>query len=223
MKPTQEKTSSTKIAVMNAAERLFAARGFKSTSLRAITAAARANLGAVNYHFASKDALILAVLERRLKPLNERCTALLEEFLRKAPDGRLSVEKILEAMFRPRLELIVKQSLGGRNFQRLTAFVLAEPGKFLKPLLEEQFSEKNRLFHAALRRALPGLSESEAFWKMHFSYGAFMHTISHPHILEILSHGLCRLTDTDKTLAMIIEFCAAGFRSGTKTGVKKIK
>ena len=73
----QSSAGDTKLEILNAAERLFAAHGFKATSLRAITSHARANLGAVNYHFSSKDELILAVLRRRMRPLNEERLALL--------------------------------------------------------------------------------------------------------------------------------------------------
>jgi AcrR family transcriptional regulator len=45
-------------------------RGCAATSPRMITAKAKINLAAVNYHFGSKDALIREVFERRLGPLN---------------------------------------------------------------------------------------------------------------------------------------------------------
>ena len=61
----------TKLRILEAAERLFMERGFAATSLREITATARVNLAAVNYHFGSKEALIDAVLTRRLQPLNQ--------------------------------------------------------------------------------------------------------------------------------------------------------
>lgn len=46
------------------ARRLFAERGYRGASVRAITRAAGANLGAVTYHFGTKEALHRAVLER---------------------------------------------------------------------------------------------------------------------------------------------------------------
>ena len=55
--------------ILDAAEVLFAERGFSETSLRTITSAAGVNLAAVNYHFGSKKALIQAVFERFLDPL----------------------------------------------------------------------------------------------------------------------------------------------------------
>ena len=60
----------TKERLLDAAESLFADHGFAATSLRMITSAAGVNLASVNYHYGSKEALIQAVLERRLGPLN---------------------------------------------------------------------------------------------------------------------------------------------------------
>jgi AcrR family transcriptional regulator len=208
----------TKTAIMDAAERLFAARGFKSTSMRAITSAAKANLGAVNYHFTTKDALILAVLSRRMKPLNEQSSSMLDRLENAGTARPVAVEEILEALFRPPLELIAKRSQGGRNFLRLIAFVFTEPGDYLKPLIEEQLAGKLCRFHTALRRIMPGLSETDAYWAMHFSYGAFVHTLSNPHILELTSRGHCKVSDTEKTLRRIVGYCAAGFRAAAKSG-----
>lgn len=58
-----------------AARALFAERGFDRASVRAITRAARANLGAVTYHFGSKDRLRDAVLTSIVGGLAERLRA----------------------------------------------------------------------------------------------------------------------------------------------------
>jgi AcrR family transcriptional regulator len=203
----------TKLAILNATERLVAAHGFEATSLRAITAAARVNLAAVNYHFSTKDALILAMLNRRMKPLNEARIALLDRFEKEAGRKPVRVEKILEALFRPVLELIASPSKGGRHFVRLLALCLAEPGAYLKPLVQQEFAEKNRRFHAALRRSLPELSAAETHWRLHFAHGAFFHAVAHSQVLELSSAGRCRLTNHETVLQRTINFCAAGLRS----------
>ena len=203
----------TKVAIMNAAERLFAAHGFEATSLRAITGEADVNLGAVNYHFTSKDALILAVLKRRMKPLNDERLALLDKFEHEAGGRPLSVEKILEALFRPAFELLTRPSKGGRYFLSLMAQILSEPGAYLVPLIEEEFAEKTRRFHEALRRTLPDLPEEELYWKLHFASGAFVHTVAHSRVLELASHGKCALSGTGDTMQRLIPFCAAGFKA----------
>lgn len=207
-----EPLHATKLAILKATERLVAAHGFEATSLRAITAAARVNLAAVNYHFATKDALILAMLNRRMKPINDARLALLDKFESEAGDGPVAVEKILEALFRPVLEVIAQPLKGGRNFVRLLALCLAEPGAYLRPLVKKEFAEKTRRFQRALRRALPHLSEAEAHWQLHLAYGAFFHTVAHSRVLEVCSGGRCRLTNSDAVLQRLIRFCAAGLR-----------
>ncbi len=55
--------SSTRDQLILAAGKLFAEQGFDSTSTRSIALASGANLAAIHYHFGSKQALYLAVLE----------------------------------------------------------------------------------------------------------------------------------------------------------------
>jgi len=54
-----------------AAARVFAERGFEGASVREITRRARANLGAITYHFGSKAALFDAVLVDAVRGLRE--------------------------------------------------------------------------------------------------------------------------------------------------------
>jgi AcrR family transcriptional regulator len=58
-----------------AATSLFAHRGFDGTSVRDVTAAAQANLGAITYHFGSKQGLYEAVLETAFAPVRQRLAA----------------------------------------------------------------------------------------------------------------------------------------------------
>lgn len=68
--PTTPET--TREALLFAARQLFAQRGYDGTSIRALTSAAGANLGAVTYHFGSKEALYRTVLLEVLGPLPDR-------------------------------------------------------------------------------------------------------------------------------------------------------
>ena len=58
-----------------AAERLFAERGYDGTSIRAIVAKARVNQAAVNYHFAGKDGLYREVLLAAFRALTQHQVA----------------------------------------------------------------------------------------------------------------------------------------------------
>ena len=63
-------SGTTKERILGAAEVLFAQHGFDGASLRQLTAAAKVNLAAVNYHFGSKEKLVEEVFRRRLDALN---------------------------------------------------------------------------------------------------------------------------------------------------------
>src|SRR5246127_5299284 len=99
--PVDEEThAATKAAVFGAAERLFALHGFQKVSVRDITAEAGVNLASVNYHFGSKDALLLEIFRRRTAELNRARARMLHE----ANDrfgGKPTVRAILEALIAP--------------------------------------------------------------------------------------------------------------------------
>jgi AcrR family transcriptional regulator len=61
--------------LVEVARRLFAAHGYDGTSVRAITAEADANLGAITYHFGSKRELYDRVVGSIVGPLAERVEA----------------------------------------------------------------------------------------------------------------------------------------------------
>src|SRR4029079_14401871 len=59
----------TRERVLDAAMRLFAARGFQHVTVREICAAAEANVAAVNYHFCDKLELYKDVLARAINTM----------------------------------------------------------------------------------------------------------------------------------------------------------
>src|SRR6516225_3023268 len=92
----------TRTAILAAAERLYAERGFSDVTLRDIVAEANVNLAAVNYHFGSKDELIAELFVTRSLALNrERLREL------RAAEGRggghANISDILRALVWPTL------------------------------------------------------------------------------------------------------------------------
>ncbi|MEE4022063.1 TetR/AcrR family transcriptional regulator [Gordonia sp. PKS22-38] len=66
--PASTRSTTTRTALLTAAESLLLTEGYEQVSVRAICAAAGANPAAVHYHFGSKDALVVALLEDRMGP-----------------------------------------------------------------------------------------------------------------------------------------------------------
>jgi AcrR family transcriptional regulator len=69
----------TRERILKAAQRLFADRGYKDTSVRAVVTRARVNQAAINYHFGGKDELYREVLRATLRALTEQQLAHAEE------------------------------------------------------------------------------------------------------------------------------------------------
>src|SRR6185295_9673608 len=115
-------STDTKQRILDVAERLFAEQGFAGTSLRSIIADAEVNLAAVHYHFRSKEALLEAVLIRRIGPLNEQRLTLLDQF-GKTPE----LEEVLTAMFDPTIRMFLGSG-EGRIFGRLVGRLHSETG-----------------------------------------------------------------------------------------------
>src|SRR5262245_9055913 len=92
----------TKAVILAAAEKLFAERGFADVSMRDITSAAEVNLAAVNYHFGSKDELLVALFVDRVTPLNRERATLLRDAEARA-GGTAPLKDVLHALLAPPL------------------------------------------------------------------------------------------------------------------------
>lgn len=205
--------SLTRDKILDAAEQLFAEQGFDSTSIRAITEKAGANLASVNYYFQSKDALIQAVFSRRLAPLNQRRLEMLAAVETAAGDAPPQLESVLRALLDPPFRMGVAEHGKSRAFPCLFGRVFAEPGNLFARIVEEQFGEIRQRFVAALRRALPELPEVELMWRVHFLIGTMAHTLTAIDHVSVITGGLCDPGDLDGMLERMIGFVAAGLRA----------
>ena len=95
--------TNTKDNILDAAEQLFAERGYEATSMRAITSAAGVNLAAVNYHFHSKERLLQALFTRRLDMLNRRRMELMDRYEAEYGEKPIPLAKLVHVLIEPML------------------------------------------------------------------------------------------------------------------------
>ncbi|MCS6861224.1 MAG: TetR family transcriptional regulator [Abditibacteriales bacterium] len=199
----------TRERLLDTAERLFAAKGIRETSLRDITAAAQTNLAAVNYHFGSKEGLLRAVLARRIDPLNQERLRLLDGYEAQAGDAPVPLEKILHAFTAPSITLCYQSP----DYMRLVGRILLDPDAALREMFLSQFKVVAHRFLAALSRALPTLPEAEIVWRVSFVIGAEIHTWIHSRNLEFFSADALTFADEQDVLERLIAFSVAGMRA----------
>ncbi|MEI9895039.1 MAG: TetR/AcrR family transcriptional regulator [Chthoniobacter sp.] len=168
----QDSHPSTRAALLDAGERLFSQNGIEGTSVREIIKAAGANLGAINYHFGTKDRLALEVFARRIGPINRDRVARLDALEAAAGTRTPKLEQILDALIRPVLENEGHDMKSCEDLMRLISRSFQEQNPEVKRFVEEQFAEVVRRFDSAVLRVVPGLAPGDLFWRMSFLHGA---------------------------------------------------
>jgi AcrR family transcriptional regulator len=149
----------TRRRILAAAGELFAERGFRAATMRAIAARARVNLAAAHYHFGSKRDLYLEVVRGEFEKLEKRLAA------RGASPGaaldRLSRGE-LEEMLRRRVETMLEtvldeSSIHGAIMQR----EMADPSDALPVIVEQFIDPQRRAMDRLIAQLEPELSEAE--------------------------------------------------------------
>lgn len=177
---------STREQILDVAERLFAEGGFGATSMRAITNEAGVNLAAVNYHFGSKDGLVQAIFERRLRPMNEERLRRLRA-LERDHDGAIPLDRLVGAFVAPALELSRDGAGGGARFIRLLGRSYTEPSETLQDSVRGMYREVIERFKPAFAASLPGLDHEELYWRMHFLVGTLAYCMSGSNMMRLIA------------------------------------
>lgn len=207
--------------ILDAAEALFVDHGFEATSMRMITAEAKANLAAVNYHFGSKEALIQEVFRRRLTWLNRERLRVLDDMERAAGGAPLKPSQIVEAFFGTALRLAGDTRYGGQRFMRLLGRTYTEPAQFVRTFLAEEYADVVDRFSAALFRALPDVPREEILWRFHFMLGAMAYALAGSDALHIVDGQTSQDDDPQAVSKRLMAFLLGGLRAPLPEIAKK--
>ncbi|MEJ2255478.1 MAG: TetR family transcriptional regulator [Woeseiaceae bacterium] len=204
-KPTRER-------ILDAAEELFAQRGFEGVSVRQIMRKADADVSLAYYHFKSKQDLFDQVMLRRVEFLNEIRLEALEEVVGRHVDDEPTVEEIIGAFTRPLLQLLVDDHEKWSYYYQLIAQINNSPDRG-GALMSRYFDPLVSRFIEALNKALPGSDPADLYWSYHFLSGALTLTFAETGRIDNLSGGVCRSTNIAAINERMHVFLAAGFRT----------
>ncbi|MCA9511410.1 MAG: TetR family transcriptional regulator [Myxococcales bacterium] len=196
--------------LLDAAEALFAERGYAGTSMRAVTQAAGLSVSAANYHFGSKPELLRAVCARALAPLEAARNAAFDalEARTRATGCAPSVEDVVRAFVAPAAAPSDALRAGSRS---VAARLFADPPDVVVALKEQLFGETSRRAMAALARALPECGERDVALAFQLMVGSFVHVVSGQ--LDV-APGLAAPLPRDAALGeALVRYCAAGIRA----------
>ncbi len=200
--------------ILDAAEELFAERGFSETSLRMITSKAKVNLAAVNYHFGSKNALIHAVFARFLTPYCETLEHSFDNLETTLGGQAPTLEALLSALMESAIRMPHRNAYGISIFMRLLGLAYTQSQSHLRHFLENEYSATFSRFMRLLKEATPQLSAVDRYWRIQFMLGATAFTMSSSQALsDILQNKLGVETRVEEIVSRLVPFLAAGMQA----------
>jgi AcrR family transcriptional regulator len=193
-------------AILLAAQKLFAERGYHAVSIRDIAGEASVPLALVGYYYGAKHELYHAIFLSWQESIDERLRGLRDAVSdRSAPDV---LERIIEAFVRP---LVAMQSHeDGRHYARLAARDLAVPTPEADRAQRLFFDPMAHAFIEALLEVCPGANRGDVAWCYQFGLGAMLHYLTDSRV-ERLSGGENKASDP-AAMGKLVCFIAAGFR-----------
>ena len=204
----ETRVETTRERLLNIAEERFGEGGYEGTSLRAITVAAEANIAAVNYHFGSKEALLRAAVARAMAPVDSERVRRLD---RLEEGGSPTSEQLIRAFVEPGLKLTIRHGERGPTVARFIGQVAFDPSPRIRQLYAAEADPVERLYLAALQKALPQI-RPEA---VGFGYVNMLGLLAlHESRALPGPSGATALSDADALTDGLVAFLVAAFGQG---------
>ncbi len=196
-----------KAAILLAAEKLFAQRGYHEVTIRQIADEAGVPLALVGYYYGHKQALFEAIFAHWSETIEERLRELQQA--RQAADPRTRLMRIVEAFVDPVLRL--RASAEGEYYALLVARELSHATEAADRVLKTYFDPLAHAFIDALTEAMPHASRAQVAWGYQFALGALVHHISDKRVHR-LSHRLNMPSDPAARPALV-HFIVGGLQA----------
>lgn len=201
----QIKSERTRLAILDAAEPLFAPHGLVGVSMRQIAAAAGVDLSLVSYHFESKLALYNAVIERIMMDFTQRRVELLDELERRNPNP--SAVDLFGMLITAWFEFRYGPAPHRARLIQLRYDVDHHPAS------EEHWPSDDfvRRFIAALQKAEPDMSTEDIHWAYHCLTGAIIYYMTGAYRIERLSGAYCNTQSQDAVRRALLRHVRGAF------------
>ena len=208
---TYKKTRLLREELLDAAEELFAERGFEKTSVRDITNHLGVRLAAVNYHFDSKLNLLIEMIHRRAGSLNHARQARLDSVEIDTEKPYETVRALICAMWEPLLQYYLSGDSGWHYYCRYLARMIGADVPEFREILNREYNQVSKSFLIKLQLALPHSSEYELHGAHQFMIGSFTFVMSDNKRIDGISEGKFRSQDLESILTPhFFDYATAG-------------
>ena len=191
----------TKAKILDAAEMVFAERGFEGATLRDIAGRAGVPVGLVHHHGVSKEELFCQTVRRRAGEMAEIRQQSLTDL---KASGSLTLYKILDCFMRAYITLAETGGDHWRAYGRLVAHVSSDPR--WRELTAECFDPTAGLFLDEILKLYPNANRAAAAAGQVYSVSAMLAHLNSGWRIDALGDG-----HNERELDRLVNFCAAGF------------
>jgi len=218
-KRTYKKTELLRNDLLDAAEQLFAEKGFEKTTIRDITDHLGVRLAAVNYHFDSKYNLLEEMVHRRAGALNKARQERIDQVTINPDKPYETVYALVQALFEPLLEYYLSGDEGWHYYCKYLARIVgADPLEF-RTIVNREYNDVAKAFLDRLREALPDHSEYQLHCAYQFLISTFTFVMSDNKRLDGVSDGRFQSADVDLILnPHFFKYATAGILGLVDTG-----
>jgi AcrR family transcriptional regulator len=158
--------------LLDAAEQLFASKGFADVSIRELAATADVNVAAVNYHFQGKENLFKEVIVRRFSAQRDRTLGGLQALLQQSA-GRPQVSEVIQVWVREYLDGALSNSFLTMITREMHSGKSGDHVAFFKEMVAPIFAA----ISSALIAARPHLHQDDLNWIIASIVGQIHHFI----------------------------------------------
>lgn len=195
----------TRTRILDAAERLFAEKGFEGASLRDIAAAADVRVSLVHHHGGSKDGLFHLVVARRAEELSHLRLTALDTARATAPPG---LEQLMACFLDPYLDKADHGEPGWRAYARLVAMVSSE--ERWRNISEVCFDPAAAEFIAEISRLFPAASRAQVSTVFVFCVAAMLALCTSQWRIDALGDLGNGAANAGMSRDALLKFCCAG-------------
>ncbi|MDF1775188.1 MAG: TetR/AcrR family transcriptional regulator [Rhizobiaceae bacterium] len=203
-----KKSLQTRERILDAAENLFAQRGFEGASIRDIAEAAGVPTALVNFHGGPKDALYFHIVERRAKELSDSRLLALQRARERNGDRPLALRDVLACFIMPYLEKAMHEGAHWRAYARLVAQVSAD--ERWKHISQACFDPTAQVFVEELSRLYPQADKMAVSTGFVFSVASMLTMSTSLWRMEALGDGAGAAALFEERAQILLQFCEHG-------------